>query len=108
MSMYADYISETRGMGTVETPEGFATYLIDGDCCYIEDIYVRPEFRKTGAGTDLANGIRKMAKEYGCKMLTGSVNARIKDPTTSTKVMLAYGFEISRVVNDAIFFKMEI
>lgn len=109
MSMYADYVKETRGIESLETDFGFATYIIRAGECYIEDIYVKPQFRKDRVGAEMADKIRAIAKEQGCKLLTGTVNCLFhKDPSTSAKVLLAYGFKISKVVNDVIFFKMEI
>lgn len=108
MSPFAKYVEEIKGMSTLETERGWATYVIVGEECYIEDIWVEKAFRKSGEAARMADEIKRLAKEKGCKFLTGSVNGRIKDPTTSTAVLIAYGFKIHAILQDAILFKMEI
>lgn len=96
MSFYSDYLLETSLKRILETDSGFATYHILGKECYIEDIYVIPEHRKTNKASALAMSIEDIAIKNGCEVLTGSVNTAIKDPTTSIKVLLAYGFKFLR------------
>lgn len=108
MSHWAEYLKETRGIETLETDLGFATYLFNGDTCYIQDIWVKPEVRKQHAASAIANEIKAIAIEKGSKWLMGTVNATFKDPTTSAKALLAYGFKIDRVLENVIVMKMEL
>lgn len=96
MSLYADYLAETNVKRILETPHGFATYHLRGTECYVEDIYVIPAARKTNVAACMADEIVAIARTAGCKHLTGSVNTAIKDPTSSMKVLLAYGFKFLR------------
>jgi ribosomal protein S18 acetylase RimI-like enzyme len=108
MTMQAAFELETRNVHTLEWPDGYATYMFQGDECYIEDIYVKPKIRQTALASEMADAIKFLAKEHGCKFLTGSVNGRHNDPTTSARVLLGYGFKIDRILQDAIIFKMEL
>lgn len=108
MSHYGDYVNETRGFEIVENDKGFATYAINGSECYIENIYVRPEFRKSGEARMFADHIKKKAIAAKCKFLTGSINLQIKDPETTMKTQLAYGFKIVVAQNNVIFLRMEL
>lgn len=108
MNLYSDYLRETGLKGMVEHSWGFATYHINGQECYIEDIYVTPEERKNSRARELADQIAAEAKAAGCKYLTGSVNTSIKDPTTSMKVLLAYGFKFLRSEPRIVWFCKEI
>lgn len=96
MSLYSDYLKETGNKGILETELGFATYHLLGSECYIEDIYIIPSHRKNKVASELAFEIEQIAKTAGCKYLTGSVNTAIKNPTSSMKVLLAYGFKFLR------------
>jgi ribosomal protein S18 acetylase RimI-like enzyme len=96
MSLYSDYLKETNLKQILELESGFATYHLLGEECYIEDIYVLPDLRKSNKATELALNIEHVARQQGCKYLTGSVNTNIKDPTSSMKVLLAYGFKFLR------------
>ena len=110
MNMYKEYIEETTDTRMLETDYGFATYttffseggFVD---CYIEDIYVKPEFRKTYKASEMAQKIEEVAKKENCNRLLGSVNLNIKDPTRSVKVLLQYGFEVLSAGEGSIWFK---
>ncbi len=108
MSLYADYLAEKGLKGIIETPTSFATYCITGQECYIEDIYVAPEFRKTKEASRLADAITEIAKAKGCTYLTGSVNSRATDPTASIKTLLGYGFKFMRSNDAGLYFYKEL
>lgn len=104
----AAYLKEREDFDSLITEEGFAAYRISGDECYIRDIYTHPDYRKKSVASDLADEIARIAISHGCKYLTGSVCTTVGDPTTSAKILLAYGFKIHGVVAGGIFFRKEI
>ncbi len=108
MSLFGNYIFETREVRIVEGIHGFATYLISGDECYVEDVYVEADQRHKGVGRKLIDQVREIAKDLKCTHLTTTVNGRFKDPTTSLKSCLGYGFKVYKISNDILFLKMEI
>lgn len=108
MSLYAQYIKEREGKHILENEHGYATYMISGQECYIEDIYVVPEMRKSGVGAALADAITVEAKERGCKWLLGSVIPVANGSTTSLKVLLAYGFRLLKSEQNLIVMVKEI
>jgi GNAT superfamily N-acetyltransferase len=108
MSLYGDYIKERLNREIFETSLGFATYEITGEECYIVDVFIKEEARKTGHGSWIADKIKEIAKERGCKYLTGSVVPSSNGSTESTKALLAYGFKIHSSKDDFIIFTKEI
>lgn len=67
----------------VETPDkhiiGYATYFFcyytwTGKAMYMDDLYVKPEFRGTGIGTQLISKVIRYAKETGCHKLRWQVS----------------------------------
>lgn len=102
MSLFAEYIKERTDKDILENDKGFATYYFINDSCYIEDIYVKPEFRQSGEASNLANEIVKIAKDKQCNRLIGSVVPSAKGSTSSLKVLLAYGFQLDSSLNDFI------
>jgi len=108
--MYADYLKERTNDEILESNEGFATYryLNEGKSVYIIDIYVRPEFRQTGAASALANVICQIADKKGCTEVLGTVIPSAKGSTASLKVLLAYGMELQHSSNDLIVFRKAI
>lgn len=109
MSLYAEYIKEREGREIVETADGFATYTWLGeDSCYIVDIYVRPEARKSGVASSLADQVAVLAKEVGCKRLLGSVDPSLPSAGASFMVLLAYGMRPIGIERNLVFFEKEI
>ena len=108
MSLYGDYIKERENKSIVESDVGFATYSVAKDGIYIEDIYVRPEYRKGHIAADMADQIAVIAREKGLHKLYGSVCPSANGSTASLKVLLAYGFKLNSSTNNFIMLEKEI
>lgn len=102
MSLYGDYIKEREGKEILENEHGFFTYKIDGDECYIEDIFIKKESRLNGIGKKMALTISEIAKANGCRFLTGTCIPSTNGATDSMKAMLSFGFKIHSATNDRI------
>lgn len=107
-SHYGLYIKEREGKSILENEHGFFTYKIQGEECYIEDIFIKKESRRKNIGTEMADEIYKIAKASGCKFLTGSCIPSTNGATESMKAMLAYGFQIHSCTTDRIVLFKEI
>lgn len=108
MHQLAAYLKERQGLDSIIVDGGFASYLINGDECYIVDLWAHPENRNRGVASAMADVISTKAKSLGCKYLTGSVDTTKGDPTTSTKVLLAYGFKVFSSVAGGIYFRKDL
>lgn len=108
MSMLLEYFKEREGAESIETDEGFATYIISDSECYLKDIFVRPEFRKAGTATRIANEVVRIARLKGCTFLTGSVCPKAKNSTASLQVLIGYGMELFSSQDNLIIFKKDI
>lgn len=109
MSKYAEYIKEREDKEIIEDSRGFATYqFLDSDKCYIESIYVRPDYRNTNVASEMADKVASIAKAKGCNKLLGSVSPTTKNSTASLKVLLAYGFDLDSSTNNLILFSKDI
>lgn len=107
-SLYSSYIYEREGKEIVESEKGFATYNYINNGCYIQDIYVKPEFRKEGIASKMADQIAEIAKSKGYKKLFGSVCPSANGSTESLKVLLAYGFKLSESSNNFIILEKDL
>ncbi len=64
-SLFADYWRE-KGHIIVETQRGFMSAIIHQTMCYVDNFYVKPEYRGTGSALQLTLQIIKQAKDRGC------------------------------------------
>lgn len=108
MSLQALYAKEREGMETIEEDHGFITYKALPEEYRIFDIYVLPEHRKSGLASRMADQVVSLAKQNGCKIITGSVDTRANGATSSVKVLLAYGFKVLRTEGTMIYFLKEV
>lgn len=109
MSLYLEYLTERTSDSIIETALGFVTYrYLNETQVYIVDIYVRPEFRKAGVCSALADQVVKEAKVKGRAELIGTVQPSAKNSTASLKVLLGYGMILQSASQDCIIFKKDI
>lgn len=94
-SLFSRYIQEREGKNIIEKEHGFLTYFFVSDTvCYVEDIFVVKEQRRSGLATELGKELEAIAKEAGIKKILGSVDLKAKTKTESMKFLLDYGFEL--------------
>lgn len=108
MSAFAAYLKEREGVDLIETEWGFAIYAITGAECYIRDIFVYPEYRKHGLASEIADKISAIAREAGCKLLTGSVAPGANNATISLDVLRGYGMKLHSISGNIIFFSKDL
>jgi len=104
-SHLARYIYERQGKSIVEDENGFATYYMTNGVCYIEDVYVIPEKRRSKVCFGYADKIAEIAKKNGMSALIGTVKPSAFGSTESLKLLLAYGFKLECCEHDFIFFR---
>ena len=105
MSLYGDYILEREKKAIIEDDKGFITFThLPDETFYVEDLYVRPEFRQQGHAKVLFKQVETMAKEMECKQIMTTVKPSAFGSTISLKVILTAGFQLLRANHDAIFF----
>lgn len=102
LSLYGQYVQEREGKQIIENECGFATYKIFGEECYVVDIFIKKEFRRSSQASGLADHIALMAKEAGCKFLTGTCAPSTFGATESMKAMFGYGFKLHSCTEDKI------
>ena len=108
MSLEAEYRKEREDIDTMEFESGFITYRFLPTECYIVDIYVRPEVRRSGYGSMMANQIKSLARRHGYHLLTGSVDNRLNSAITSTEILTRYGFKKLRDEGPMTYFYLEL
>ena len=107
-SLYARYSSEREGHEFIEEPWGFIEYTISGEICLIHSIYIIPEERLSGKGSELANRVTQIALDKGCKFLWSQVWVSMLNSTDSLLAILGYGFKLAEAANGRIILTKQI
>jgi GNAT superfamily N-acetyltransferase len=92
--MYADYLEELGVKKMVYNDKGFAIYCITNQDCYIEEIYVKPEFRDQDVTKGLEAEITEVAKSKGCTRLLGSVIPSLKISSRNLGILFKDGWKL--------------
>ena len=108
MSMLSDYYKEKADAFTIENEFGFLIYQIIENEFYIQELYIVPDKRITGAAKYFLDESYKRAKEAGCTYASCSINIRSKDPETPLIFNLKNGYKIHSLTNEKIILTKEI
>ncbi len=108
MLRLAKYLKDRENVDSIITDHGFASYSICGLETYIKDIWVDQDYRNNHGAAQMADMIALIAKDAGCKYLTGSVCVNANKADDSIKVLLAYGMSVFKAENNMIYFKKEL
>ena len=108
MSLFAEYIRERCNKEIIETEKGFLTYFFIPAGVYIEDLYIKPDFRHSHEASKMADKVAEIAKARGVTKMYGTVMPSANNSTDSMKVLIAYGFKIDSAEHNAIVMVKEI
>ena len=72
MELYKEFIKETGGRECVYNDKYFYTYIINGEVFYLENVFIKKEYRNKGIVDNIIEEAYNLAKESNCKYLTSS------------------------------------
>lgn len=107
-SLYARYISERAHGQIIENDSGFIVYRSDSADCYVIEIYVRPECRRSGKGRELFNELESRAISAGCKKITGGIYLEDSQYKSILAAVLHGGFSIKSANGGIIYVEKEL
>ena len=108
MSLYSEYLNEVYSKNVLEDQISMVIWSMDDGVFYIEDIYIKPEFRSNGIGREIVDSLVIIAKENGCNKLLGSISLLCAHKEENMRKFLKYGFKISSVGSNIIFLMKDI
>lgn len=108
MKRWSQYIKERENLDSIEDDSGFATFSINGEECYIRDIWTDPKYRQLNLASKLADKIVEIAKSKGCKYIIGTVCPTANNSTASLQVLLGYNMTLIKSIDNLIIFRKDI
>lgn len=94
MSFYADYYKERLGCETLETERGFCVYKVTNQECFIQEIYVHPDWRMQGEMVGLLARVQNKTQKEGCTYMSDTVVPRAAGCTEALFAAIKAGFKI--------------
>lgn len=99
-TLYAKYISQRSGHEILENEHGFVIYKINGEECFIVDMFVDINSRKKYYGSEFINELVEIAKSKKCKVITANVHLWDANYQVTLVSSFKNGFNIVRASND--------
>ena len=93
-TLYAKYLKERQDIDVLENKNGFITYKISGDECFIVDMCIDQEIRALGNARLFINELEKIAKEKSCKYISGNIHLWDKGANNTLIAALNIGFKV--------------
>lgn len=108
--MYKEYMKERQLCEFIEcTDSHFVSYRIEGNVCYLQDMYITPKYRKQGLSKSLVGQLELIAKKKKCKFLITTINLGCNgDNTINQKTASSNGFTEKVRSDDGIYYLKEI
>ena len=107
--MYADYIRERSNDIIIEDETGFIQFrFLNEKQVFIVELYVLPEFRRSGLGSKLADRVVAFAKIQGCVELLAAVWVESKNSKISILSCIGYGMLPYGTSGESLLFRKEI
>lgn len=102
--MQEDFQREMYGRETINTEKGYILFNVYEDgSAYIHQLYIKPEYRKSGAGHELE---MEIVRKYGVNKLACYVDCTSNNPEQSLLAILNVGYKIVNINGSNIeFFK---
>jgi GNAT superfamily N-acetyltransferase len=101
-------MKEVYSKEVIESGNFLIVYSFTDEIFYLEDFYIRSEFRDNGFGKELMETIISMAKVKGCKKLLGSVSLLCKYKDENMAKFLKFGFKLESLGSNIIFLMKDI
>ena len=102
-SLFGEYIKERLDKDIIEDHRGFATYYFIDDGCYVEDIFVKKQYRNQDVAKEMLNKISNIARERNIYKLIGTAIPSVKGGCTdSLQAAFSYGFKVDSAASNLI------
>ena len=108
MSLYSEYIKESKGNTVVEDEMGFYEYSLKEECLYIENAYIIPERRGNNNGRKYMVQMAEIAKAFDLHQLMGVVNVKHLNANYLMDLYLKNGGNVILAQNDNIYFTISV
>jgi hypothetical protein len=93
-TLYGPYIAERANGRILESEDGFIVYRFDGRDCYIIEMYVRPDRRKSGKGRQLIERLEEIAIQIGAERVTAGIYIEDQRSKETLIASLISGFKV--------------
>lgn len=101
-NLFADYLKERLGQEIIENEHGFIIYKINGNECFLAEMYIKPESRRSGHGKSLLTELKVIGLDAGCEYITATIHQVDKNAHFTMAGAISCGFKIHNAHNNVI------
>lgn len=94
MSLYEKYILEREGARVIKNDHAFVAFKVVEDAAFILNIYVEPEFRKSGLAKMMVDEAIKKSIDMGAKSIFGDIYFSDPNRAKTLATAIALGFDL--------------
>lgn len=106
--MWLDYLKERFGYSSLVEEYGFASYTLELGTLFLQEIYIKPEFRRTGKGRELLQKLELIGKEHQCTRFWAQIWTNDSCCNQTLKASLGVGFKVVDANNNRMVLTKEI
>jgi hypothetical protein len=106
--MFEKYMKERQGADCLKTEKGFLFYKVEGQECFIADMYIEPEFRKSGVFEGFIDALSEIALMKSCKAITATIYLNDKGCNRTLNAAFKVGFKLAQANNNVLFIVKEL
>lgn len=106
--MFREYFKERENAYVYEEDFGFAILKRIDDFIYLQDMYIKPEFRRLGKAQSMLAAVERKAAKEGYKEMLTSCSPAANNSTYSAYIIIKAGFKLKACEKDIIWFSKQI
>ena len=102
MKHYGEFIKEREGLDLLEFPEGFLTFKVEADECFVANLFIHPDFRGTPALFRFYEKLEKLSLEKNAKYISANIHLNDHGFNRTLKAVLKLGFSLVQAQNGSV------
>lgn len=106
--MWTEYMKERFGYSTLVEEYGFVSYTVELGTILLQEIYIKPEFRRVGKSKELLEKLEGIGKERSCSRVWAQVWTTDVGCSQTLKTALGLGFKVQDANNNRVVIVKEI
>lgn len=103
---YKSYLKERQKALILDKPEGFVIYKVNGEECFIIEMFLKKEHRKSDALFELFSDL--LVLNSSCKIISGNIHLSDAGCNRTLNAAFKLGFKVAQANNNCLLIVKEL